>query len=110
MGSGNVVQKINYIGKDIINLVYKVPEGQYETKISSITGEELSLELPFQTITQLSERETKVPNKNGDFYRINNGKYSSQIFEFLSENTAVEWMQIKTVHKNNAIDFITTSH
>lgn len=110
VGSGNVVQKINYIGKDIINLVYKVPEGQYETKISSITGEELSLELPFQTITQLSERETKVPNKNGDFYRINNGKYSSQIFEFLSENTAVEWMQIKTVHKNNAIDFITTSH
>ena len=42
--------------------------------------------------------------------RINNGKCSSQIFEFLSENTAVEWMQIKTVHKNNAIDFITTSH
>ena len=110
VGNGKVVQKINYIGKDIINLVYKVPEGQYETKISSITGEELSLELPFQTITQLSERETKVSDKNGDFYRINNGKYGSQIFEFLSENTAAEWMHIKTVHKNNAIDFITTSH
>ena len=110
VGNGKVVQKINYIGKDIINLVYKVPEGQYETKISSITGEELSLELPFQTITQLSERETKVSDKNGDFYRINNGKYGSQIFEFLSENTAAEWVHIKTVHKNNAIDFITTSH
>ena len=110
VGSGNVVQKINYIGKDIINLVYKVSEGLYETRISSITGEELFLELPFQAITQLSERETKVSDKNGDFYRINNGKCSSQIFEFLSENTAVEWMQIKTVHKNNAIDFITTSH
>ena len=110
VGSGNVVQKINYIGKDIINLVYNVSEGLYETRISSIMGEELSLELPFQAITQLSERETKVSDKNGDFYRINNGKCSSQIFEFLFENIAVEWMQIKTVHKNNAIDFITTSH
>ena len=55
VGSGNVVQKINYIGKDIINLVYNVSEGLYETRISSITGEELSLELPFQAITQLSE-------------------------------------------------------
>ena len=26
VGSGNVVQKINYIGKDIINLVYNVSE------------------------------------------------------------------------------------
>lgn len=49
-------------------------------------------------------------NTNYDVYTIDGDDKGKMVFEFLADNTSVEWGQIKTGQRETGLNFLTTSH
>ena len=100
---GEIVQRTEDTTQDAFHMVDK--------NGNRINGKELSF--PYGSISNSYSAQT---NDSGQFqsfdvYELTRDKNGTKLFEFLSDNTSVEWCQIKATDKaNKNVNFLTTTH
>ena len=99
---------------DSFYIVSKAEDGTYERTGQSISfdyGTVISQRsISFSPKQALKEPEYKVIDTY-DVYKIRGDEQGTQLFEFLSQNTSVEWSQAMTgIAGDKGLDFVTTSH
>ena len=110
---GRIVNRIEDKTTDSFYMVSKAEDGTYQR-----TGQSIS----FEYGTVISQRSISFSPKQYDksaekaidtydVYKIRGDGQATQMFEFLSQNTSVEWSQAKTgIAGDKGLDFVTTSH
>ena len=100
---GEIVQRTEDATQDASHMVDK--------NGNRINGKELSF--PYGSISNSYSAQT---NDSGQFqsfdvYELTRDENGTKLFEFLSDNTSVEWCQIKVTDKaNKNVNFLTTTH
>ena len=100
---GEIVQRTEDTTQDASHMVDK--------NGNRINGKELSF--PYGSISNSYSAQT---NDSGQFqsfdvYELTRDKNGTKLFEFLSDNTSVEWCHIKATDKaNKNVNFLTTTH
>ena len=105
---GNIVNFQKDETRDAFYMGYIDGDGNYHRQMDS-HGHERSIQFEYGTI----ERQKTLDTKSGsyDFYQIRGDKNASQLFEFLSQSTGVEWSLVQTgISGQSGLNFLATSH
>ncbi len=111
---GRIVRYKENNTTDSFYIVSKAEDGTYERTGQSISfdyGTVISQRsISFSPKQALKEPEYKVIDTY-DVYKIRGDEQGTQLFEFLSQNTSVEWSQAMTgIAGDKGLDFVTTGH
>ena len=114
---GKIINHIQDKTQDAFFMVEKDKDGNYQrTYTTNKDGNKYYNGISFEygTIESLKSFSFSPDGKTTDTYDVyqvrgdNNG---SQLFEFMAQNTSVEWSQAKTgIEGDNGLNFLTTSH
>ena len=106
---GRDVWEIDSKGNIVSRTVDKTRDAFYMVNNKGERMEDACIEFDYGTVTQ-----TKTLSLDGglyDMYQIKGDDNGTSLFEFLADNSEVEWSHIKTGKEGgNAQNFITTSH
>ncbi|MCQ2276183.1 MAG: hypothetical protein MJZ87_04465 [Bacteroidales bacterium] len=95
---------VNHIQTDQHDAFYIVDKNG-----NRIEGKELSFK--YQTIEQFKSQYSDNAHKKFDWYNVRGDNNASELFEFLSDNTNVEWAQLLLGESGeNGLNVISTSH
>jgi RHS repeat-associated protein len=112
---GNVINRIENKDHDSFHIVEKDKDGNYqrvanseEYKYGTVESQRSEL-TTYQHRNDDGTRETRVTN--ADIYKIRGDENASEIFEFVANNTSVEWSQTMTGQTGKkGLNFLTTGH
>ncbi|WP_295962429.1 JAB-like toxin 1 domain-containing protein [uncultured Alistipes sp.] len=110
---GEIINRIKDKTQDAFFIVTKDASGNYQRSFTVNTdGIKIYNTISFEHGTIESQRTIALNSTDSyDIYKIRGDDNSTQIFEFLSHNTTVEWSQAKTgITGNNGLNFVTTAH
>ena len=100
--------ELNRLGEIVRHIETNRHDAFYIINEKGIRSEDKSIAFEYGTVKDFSTHEN-----NGiayDVYQMKGDNPATQLFEFLAENTAVEWSQAKTGIENSGTNFITSSH
>ncbi|MCD7971298.1 MAG: hypothetical protein LUG18_01315 [Candidatus Azobacteroides sp.] len=110
---GEIINQIKDKSQDAFYMVQKNNDGEYE-RITNSDGSELGISFKYGTVeTQksLSYSPDGTSVSYFDVYKVRGDDNGTQMFEFMSQNTNVEWSQAKTgIVGDKGLNFLTTSH
>ena len=110
---GEIVNRIKDKTQDAFYMVSKDADGNYQrTFTTDAEGNKNYNFISFKYGTVESQRTTAINSTDSyDTYKVRGDANGTQMFEFMSQNTIVEWAQTKTgVKGDKGLNFITTSH
>lgn len=67
-----------------------------------------NIDFKYGTVTHQTRYITK--NQSYDLYKVKGDKNGTALFEFMADNTKVEWSQFKVGYKDIGSNFLTSSH
>jgi RHS repeat-associated protein len=111
--TGNLVKKKKNETQDAFYMVAKDAEGNYQrTFTTDADGNKNYNSVSFEYGTVESQRTTELNSTDSyDTYKVRGDTNGTKLFEFMSQNTKVEWSQAKTgVEGDKGLNFLTTSH
>jgi Fe-S cluster biosynthesis and repair protein YggX len=112
-GQGEVVNRIKDKTQDAFFMVAKDADGNYQrTYTTDAEGNKTYNSISFEYGTVKSQRTTSLNSTDTyDTYKVRGDANGTQMFEFMSQNTTVEWSQAKTgIEGDKGLNFLTTSH
>ena len=112
-GSGEIVNRIKDKTQDAFFMVAKDADGNYQrTFTTDADGNKTYNSISFEYGTVESQRTTALNSTDSyDTYKVRGDGNGTQMFEFMSPNTNVEWSQAQTgVAGDKGLNFLTTSH
>jgi RHS repeat-associated protein len=110
---GAVINRKKDESKDIIYLVVTEEDGNYRRAFTKdADGNKIYKSISFKYGTIESQRTMALNSTDAyDIYKVRGDANGTQMFEFLSQNTTVEWSQAKTcIEGDKGLNFLTTSH
>jgi RHS repeat-associated protein len=110
---GEIIKRMKDKMEDAFYMVAKDAGGKYQrTFTTDADGNKNYNSISFEYGTVESQRTTALNSTDTyDTYKVRGDANGTQIFEFLSQNTNVEWSQAKTgVEGDKGLNFLTTSH
>ena len=127
--AGNPVNKVDPSGSDIWEIdefgrirnrikdtttdsFYMVDDKGNRRYTTDTEGNKYYLSISFKYGTVESQRRTAINSTDSyDTYKIRGDANGTQLFEFMAQNTSVEWSQAKTGFAGDkGLNFLTTSH
>jgi RHS repeat-associated protein len=112
-GDGNIISRKKDETQDVFFMVAKDADGNYQrTFTTDADGNKTYNSISFKYKTVESQRSTPLNSTESyDTYKVRGDDNATQMFEFMSQNTTVEWSQAKTgVAGDKGLNFLTTSH
>jgi RHS repeat-associated protein len=112
-GTGEVVNRIKDKTQDAFFMVAKDADGNYQhTFTTDAEGNKNYNSISFKYGTVKSQRTTALNSTDSyDTYKVRGDANGTQMFEFMSQNTTVEWSQAKSgIEGDKGLNFLTTSH
>ena len=110
---GEIINRIEDKTQDAFYMVAKDTDGNYQrTYTTDAEGNKNYNSISFEYGTVESQRTTSLNSTDSyDSYKVRGDANGTQMFEFMSQNTTVEWSQAKTgVAGDKGLNFLTTSH
>jgi RHS repeat-associated protein len=109
---GEIINRIEDETQDAFYIVAKDQDGNYQrTYTTDSEGNKTYDSVSFEYGTVESQKNVSIEDGTIDIYRVRGDDNGTQLFEFLSKNTNVEWSQAQTgVAGEDGLDFLTTSH
>jgi RHS repeat-associated protein len=111
--TGEIVNRIKDKTQDAFFMVAKDADGNYQrTFTADADGNKTYNSISFEYGTVESQRTTAINSTDSyDTYKVRGDDNGTQMFEFMSQNTNVEWSQAQTgVAGDKGLNFLTTSH
>jgi hypothetical protein len=111
--TGEIVNRIKDKTQDAFFMVAKDADGNYQrTFTTDAEGNKNYNSIAFKYGTVESQRTTALNSADSyDTYKVRGDANGTQMFEFMSQNTTVEWSQAKTgIEGDKGLNFLTTSH
>jgi hypothetical protein len=111
--TGEIINRIKDKTQDAFYMVAKDADGNYQrTYTTDAEGNKNYNSISFKYGTVESQRTTALNSTDSyDTYKVRGDANGTQMFEFMSQNTTVEWSQAKTgVEGDKGLNFLTTSH
>lgn len=111
--TGEIVNRIKDKTQDAFFMVAKDADGNYQrTFMTDAEGNKNYNSISFKYGTVESQRTTAINSTDSyDTYKVRGDANGTQMFEFMSQNTTVEWSQAKTgIAGDKGLNFLTTSH
>jgi RHS repeat-associated protein len=110
---GEIINRIKDKTQDAFYMVAKDENGNYQRTFEvDPEGNKTYNSISFKYGTVESQRTTALNSTDSyDTYKVRGDANGAQMFEFMSQNTTVEWSQAKTgIEGNEGPNFLTTSH
>ena len=110
---GRIINRIKDKTQDALYIVAQGADGNYQRIFTTTEeGEIVYHSISFSYGTVESQRTIAIDSKDSyDYFKVRGDESGTQLFEFMSQNTSVEWSQAKTgIEGDKGLDFITTSH
>jgi RHS repeat-associated protein len=111
--TGEIIKRVKDKTQDAFFMVAKDAEGSYQrTFTTDAEGNKNYNSISFKYGTVESQRTTSLNSTDSyDTYKVRGDVNGTQMFEFMSQNTTVEWSQAKAgIEGDRGLNFITTSH
>ena len=111
--AGEIIKRIKDEMQDAFYMVSKDVDGNYQrTFTADADGNKTYNSISFEYGTVESQRTTALNSTDSyDTYKVRGDGNGTQMFEFMSQNTNVEWSQAQTgVAGDKGLNFLTTSH
>ncbi|UPQ78288.1 hypothetical protein M0M57_11730 [Flavobacterium azooxidireducens] len=112
---GNLINRIENKRVDSFHIVEQDSDGKWNRvegkSVSFAYGTVESVRSESATYSKRENGSRVEASTNVDIYKIRGDKNGEKMFEFVADNTSVEWSHIKTgVEGNRGLNFITTGH
>ncbi|GHT47544.1 hypothetical protein AGMMS49965_25620 [Bacteroidia bacterium] len=111
--NGDIFNRIKDKTQDAFYMVAKDADGNYQrTFTTDAEGNKNYNSISFKYGTVESQRTTALNSTDTyDTYKVKGDNNGTQMFEFMAQNTTVEWSQVQTgIEGDKGLNFLTTSH